>query len=487
MSQENYEKINAETKEATLSKNKGDADNEKFSAVETENATLKSEDENLTVEKEKITADDKKPTANAQDYSADAESESDKSEPSKTQKILELNGRKFILVGTAHVSAQSIDEVKSAIEREMPDNVAIELDENRLKNMEDPESWKKMDIIKVLRKKMGFLMMANLILASYQKRMGQQTSVKPGDEMMAAIQKAKELNIPQTMVDRPIAVTLRRAWSKNNFFGKCKLLSVLIASAFSKEEASAKEIEDLKQSSEMDNMMNELSHYLPKVKEVLIDERDFYLASHIWECKGDKVLAVLGAGHLPGVVEHLKKIAAGEENTDCSKIQEVPKKSVGSKIASWIIPILIVAFIVLGFVYGGEQMGKQMLSSWLLWNGVLAGLGALIAGAHPLTILVSIVGAPFTSLCPFIGIGIVAGIVQAIVCKPKVSDMETLQNDASSLKGFYRNRILRTLLVFLLSSIGSSIGTFVAGASFVAAITKFFDKIVDSVNSLFVK
>lgn len=489
MSQENYEKMNddVKTKEASLNaKNsslnvkKNVADNEKNSALETENATLKSEDENFTAEEKKQTADDKEPTATAQDYSADAKSES-----KKTQKILELNGRKIVLVGTAHVSAESIEEVKSAIENEKPDNVAIELDENRLKNMEDPESWKKMDIIKVLRKKMGFLMMANLILASYQKRMGQQTSVKPGDEMMAAIQKAKELNIPQTMVDRPIAVTLRRAWSKNNFFGKCKLLSVLIASAFSKEEATAEEIEDLKQSSEMDNMMNELSHYLPKVKEVLIDERDFYLASHIWECKGDKVLAVLGAGHLPGVEKHLNKIAAGEENTDCSKIQEVPKKSAGSKIASWIIPILIVAFIVLGFVYGGEQMGKQMLSSWLLWNGLLAGLGALIAGGHPLTILVSIIGAPFTSLCPFIGIGIVSGIVQAIVCKPKVSDMETLQNDASSLKGFYKNRILRTLLVFLLSSIGSSIGTFVAGASFVAAITKFFDKIVDSVNNLF--
>ena len=477
----NEENFNTESEKnsAELNTKKTSVNEESF-AGENENAALKSEDEKFTVEDKKQTADDKEPTATAQDYSADAKSES-----KKTQKILELNGRKIVLVGTAHVSAESIEEVKSAIENEKPDNVAIELDENRLKNMEDPESWKKMDIIKVLRKKMGFLMMANLILASYQKRMGQQTSVKPGDEMMAAIQKAKELNIPQTMVDRPIAVTLRRAWAKNNFYGKCKLLSVLIASAFSKEEASSEEIENLKQSSEMDNMMNELSHYLPKVKEVLIDERDFYLASHIWECKGDKVLAVLGAGHLPGVEKHLKKIAAGEESTDCSKIQEVPKKSAGSKIASWIIPILIVAFIVLGFVYGGEQMGKQMLSSWLLWNGLLAGLGALIAGGHPLTILVSIVGAPFTSLCPFIGIGIVSGIVQAIVCKPKVSDMETLQNDASSLKGFYKNRILRTLLVFLLSSIGSSIGTFVAGASFVAAITKFFDKIVDSVNNLF--
>ncbi len=412
-------------------------------------------------------------------------SNSQQKEVSGTQKVLKLNGRTFTLVGTAHVSAKSIEEVKSAIESTMPDNVAIELDENRLSSMEDPESWKKMDIIKVLKKKMGFLMLANLVLASYQKRMGQQSDVKPGDEMRAAINKAKELNIPQTMVDRPIAVTLRRAWAKNNFWGKCKLLSVLIASAFSKEEVSPQEIENLKQSSEMDNMMGEISEYLPKVKEVLIDERDFYLASHIWECKGNNVLAVLGAGHLPGVVSHLEKIAAGKEATDCTKISEVPKKSVGSKIASWIIPILIVALIVLGFVYGGQKKGWEMLSSWVIWNGVLAGLGALIAGAHPLATLVSIVGAPLTSLCPFIGIGIVAGIVQALVCKPKVSDMESLQDDAGSLKGFYKNRILRTLLVFFLSSLGSSIGTFVAGASFVAAITTFFDKIVAGIKSIF--
>ena len=186
----NEENFNTESEKnsAELNTKKTSVNEESF-AGENENAALKSEDEKFTVEDKKQTADDKEPTATAQDYSADAKSES-----KKTQKILELNGRKIVLVGTAHVSAESIEEVKSAIENEKPDNVAIELDENRLKNMEDPESWKKMDIIKVLRKKMGFLMMANLILASYQKRMGQQTSVKPGDEMMAAIQKCKNYN-----------------------------------------------------------------------------------------------------------------------------------------------------------------------------------------------------------------------------------------------------------------------------------------------------
>ena len=404
-----------------------------------------------------------------------------------TQKRLSLAGRSIILVGTAHVSQQSIDEVNEAIRQENPSCVAIELDDNRLANLKDPESWRKMDIIKVLKNKMGFLMLANLMLAGYQKRMGQGAGVSPGDEMLAAVNVATELGIPQTMVDRPIAVTLRRAWAKNSFWGKCKLLSAMIASAFSKEEVDPQEIENLKQQSEMDSMMKELSKSPPAVKAVLIDERDRYLASHIWQSQGDKVLAVLGAGHLNGVQRHLEEIAAGRESPDCSDIDKVPPKSFFGKLLPWLIPVLIIAFIVLGFVFGGKRKGFDMLGSWILWNGVLSAIGALLAGAHPLTILVAFVGAPITSLCPTIGIGFVTGIVQAVICKPKVSDMEHLQNDASSLKGFYRNRILRVLMVFFLSSLGSTFGTFIAGASFVHAISEFFDRIIDAVRGLFVR
>lgn len=396
---------------------------------------------------------------------------------SSTQRHLLLAGRSIILVGTAHVSAKSIEEVESAISRERPDTVAIELDQKRLESMRDPESWRKMDIISVLRKKQGFLMLANLVLASYQKRMGSGADVTPGAEMAAAVRCAQSLGIPCSMVDRPIAVTLRRAWAKNSLWGKCKLLSALLASAFSKEQPGQEEIENLKRQSEMDSMMEELSDYLPAVKEVLIDERDFYLASNIWQCGGGKILAVLGAGHLPGVQAHLERLAAGTESADCSGISGVPAKSIGSKIAAWIIPVLIVALIVMGFVYGGIQAGKEMLGAWFLWNGILAGLGAVIAGGHPLTVLVSVLGAPFTSLCPFVGIGIASGIVQALVHKPTVSDMERLSQDAAGLK-FYKNRILRVLLVFTLSSIGSSLGTFVAGASFVRTISGFFDNIL---------
>lgn len=397
---------------------------------------------------------------------------------SQTQKILELNNRKITLIGTAHVSAESISEVENVISDIKPDCVAIELDEKRYESITNPDKYRELDIIKVLKRKEGFLLLANIVMASFQKRMGKNAGVKPGEEMVAAINKAKELNIPTALVDRPIQITFRRAWKKTSAYGKTQLLSALLASGFSKDEISSEEIENLKQSSEMDSMMKELSEVMPAVKQVLIDERDQYLASHIWKAEGNNIVAVLGAGHLPGVEAHLKKIAENQASTDTSEIASIPESSIFSKIMMWLIPALIVAVIAFGFYIGGKDAGSKMALNWILWNGILAGLGALIAGGNPLTILVSFVGAPVTSLCPFIGVGIVAGIVQAAICKPQVKDLETLSDDAGSIKGFYKNKILRVLLVFLLSSVGSSIGTFAAGAGIVINLSEIISKIL---------
>ncbi len=394
-------------------------------------------------------------------------------ESTSTKKILELNGRKITLIGTAHVSPESVEEVKNEIAANPPECVAVELDEKRYDSMTNPDKYKDLDIIKVLKRGEALLVLANLILGSFQKRMGNNVGVKPGDELRAAIDTAVEKSVPFELVDRPIKATLNRAWAKNSFWGKCKLLAALISSAFSKEEVSADEIESLKKESEMDSMMHDLSEFLPTVKEVLIDERDRYLAAHIWECKNTSassaqtVTAVLGAGHLLGVQKHLEEIAAARESTDTTEIAAVPPKGIGSKILGWTIPAIIVALIAAGFWFGGKKMGGQFLGSWIIWNGALAAIGTLLAAGHPLTILAAFVGAPITSLCPLVGVGLVAGIVQAAIKKPKVRDMETLMDDAATLKGFYSNRITRVLLVFVLSSLGSSIGTFAAGATIV--------------------
>ncbi|MCI1209127.1 MAG: TraB/GumN family protein [Treponema sp.] len=396
----------------------------------------------------------------------------------QTEKYLQLNGREIILIGTAHISKESISEVTAAIKNETPDTVAIELDEKRLESLTNPDSWRKLDIISILRHKQGFLMLANLVLSSFQRRMGSSVSVKPGDEMKAAYETSKELGIQTVMVDRPIQITLRRAWAMNSFFGKMKLLATLFSSIFNTEDVSAQEIENLKKSNEMDSMMNELADYLPAVKKVLIDERDRYLATRIWTAPGTKIIAVLGAGHLPGVQAHLAGLSAGTEDSDVTDIAAVPSKKKGSAVIGWIIPVLIIALIVLGFYFGGKNQGKSMVGMWIVWNGALAAVGTVLAGGHPLTILAAFFGAPVTSLCPLVGVGIVTGIVQAFICKPKVADMESLQQDAGTVKGFYHNRILRVLLVFFLSSLGSSIGTFVAGASFVTQIGSFFSGLI---------
>ena len=395
---------------------------------------------------------------------------------SQTQTVLELNGRKITLIGTAHVSEESVKEVAAAIKEIKPDCVAIELDEKRCESIKNPEKFRELDLIKVFKNKQIWLMLANLVLSSFQKRMGTNVGVKPGDEMITAMQTAEELNIPCTMVDRPIQITFKRAWAKNNLWGKCKLISALLASALSKEEVSSQEIENLKSKSEMDSMMSDLSDFMPTVKQVLIDERDQYLASHIWDSPGNNLVAVLGAGHIPGVVSHLNNIATNKESTDTSEISSIPSKTIGSKILAWMIPVAIVALIVLGYVFGGKKIGNDMIKSWILWNSSLAAIGALIAWGHPITILVSLVASPFTSLCPFIGVGFVSGFVQTLLCRPKVANLETLSDDVGKFTGWYKNRILRVFLVLILTTIGSSFGSWISLADIGVQITSLIGK-----------
>ncbi|MDR1218826.1 MAG: TraB/GumN family protein [Treponema sp.] len=383
--------------------------------------------------------------------------------------------REFILIGTAHISKESIDEVARVVKQEKPDMVCVELDEGRYKSMIEKDSWEKLDVVKILKEGKGFLLMANLVLSGFQRRMGEGLGVKPGEEMRAAIAAAQESGVPFALCDREIQTTLRRAWSACNFWNKCKLLASLLSSAFSSEKLSESEIEKLKEHSELDGMMRELAEYLPPVKTVLIDERDQYLAAKIWTNRvGDgagsdatsaantKVVAVVGAGHLAGVQAHLEKIAAGKETIDVGKLEKVAGSGVISKLLPWLIPVAILALIVAGFLRLGADVSLSMLSRWLLLNGSLAAVGALVSLAHPLSILVSFFGAPIGTLNPFVSVGLFSGVVEAVMRKPRVSDAETLINDVSSLKGIYRNRITRALLVFFLSSLGGAIGNFIS-------------------------
>jgi pheromone shutdown-related protein TraB len=382
---------------------------------------------------------------------------------------INLSGKEIKLIGTAHVSQTSIDEVINAINEEKPDIVCVELDQGRYNSLTQVDNWEKLDLVKVFKGGKGFLLIANLTLASFQRRLGDNLGVKPGEEMKAAINTAKELGIQYSLCDREVQTTLRRAWSRCSFWSKSKLLASLLASAFTTEKLSPEEIENLKNRNELDGMMNELAEYLPGVKATLIDERDKYLAAKIWtsgdsfqSTEAKKIIAVVGAGHIKGIISHLEKLSSGEEAADVSKLDEIPPASFLSKAARFIIPVAIISLITMGFFRGGSVMGISMILYWIIWNGSLAAIGAIIALAHPLAILVSFLGAPITSLNPFIGVGILSGLVQVAFRKPQVSDVNSIIDDITSIKGLYRNKISRTLLVFFLSSLGSVAGTFVS-------------------------
>jgi pheromone shutdown-related protein TraB len=395
---------------------------------------------------------------------------------------INLGDNEIKLIGTAHISRDSIEEVRNIIHEEKPDMVCVELDQARYNAITQNDNWEKLDLTKVFKEGKGFLLIANLVLASFQRRLGDELGVKPGEEMKTALEAAKELGIPHSLCDREVQITLRRAWSRCGLWSKSKLLASLLASAFTNEKLSEQEIESLKNRNELDDMMGELAGYLPGVKTTLIDERDRYLAAKIWtsiqtepaagtgrdtvQKAGSKLdkktVAVIGAGHMQGIKIHLEKLAEGEETVDVGELDKIPPSGFLSKALRFFIPAVIIALVAAGFFRAGSDMGVSMIMRWVLWNGSLAAIGAVIALAHPLAIFVSFLGAPVTSLNPFIGVGILSGLVQVMFRKPRVSDVQDINEDVTSLKGVYRNRITRALLVFFLSSLGSSIGTFVS-------------------------
>ena len=381
---------------------------------------------------------------------------------SDTVRRIKLSNREIVLCGTAHISKESVDQVEQLIRDEAPGRVCIEIDAGRFKQMREGQDWSKLNIGQVLRKGQGFLMLASLVLSAYQRRLGMDVGTTQGQEMMVAAKVCDELGIPYSYSDRDIQTTLRRAWSKSSFFQKLKMLGALVGSAFTNEKLSEEELESLKQKSALESMMDELADYLPAVKEVFIDERDQYLATKIFLEKEEKVVAVVGAGHMNGIVEWLEALDRKEREANLEEVSVVPPPNKWVSKLPWLITVAVVALIASGFIRNGAKEGFEMLLVWILANGTLSAIGAIIALAHPLTIIISFAAAPFTSMNPTIGVGIVTGLIQSWVRKPRVEDLENLNNDITSIKGFYKNRLTKVLLVFILSSIGSSIGTFVA-------------------------
>lgn len=380
--------------------------------------------------------------------------------------VLELDGREFVLVGTAHISQQSVDLVRAVVEAERPDAVCVELDAQRYEALSQQKRFEALDLREVIRKQQLAALVMNLLLASYQKRLGGKLGVTPGSELLEATKVAKEFDIPISLCDREIRITLRRAWGALSLWKKAMLVSNFMVSAFEDPELDEEELERIKQKDVLSELMNELGEAMPALKEVLIDERDRFLAQKIRETAGDRVVAVVGAGHMQGMIEAIRRGA----DEDLEAISTIPPVSPAWRWLGWAIPALIVGSLVyIGFTQGAAAASEGAVF-WFLVNAIPCAIGGVIALGHPLTILSGFVAAPFTSLTPVIGAGYVTAFVQTWVQPPRVREFQTVGDDIATTRGWWHSRLLRVFLVFILTTLGSLIGTWVGGSVIVTQI-----------------
>jgi pheromone shutdown-related protein TraB len=366
--------------------------------------------------------------------------------------------KEIILVGTAHISLDSIATVQQVIEEERPDKVCVELDKQRYKSLVEPDQWKSLDLVQVIRKGQGAYLLANLVLSAFQKKMGLQTGVKPGAELLAATQTAERLDIGVRLIDRDIRTTLLRAWRKTGLWKKIQLLAAMLAGIFETQQVDEEQLAKLRQTDTLTAMLDEMGDMLPQVKTILVDERDLYMAHQLLQAEGEKIVAVVGAAHVPGILRRLQE----DDLPDPAELSIIPKKPLYSKLLPWLFPIVVLLLFVVGFFFADPGKLTDAALAWILANGVFAALGTLAALGHPLTVVSAFIAAPITSLNPTIGAGFVTGVVQALVAAPTVRDLENVNQDLASLPGWWRNRTTRVLLVFLFSSLGSVAGTLLA-------------------------
>ncbi|MDR1795259.1 MAG: TraB/GumN family protein [Erysipelotrichaceae bacterium] len=359
--------------------------------------------------------------------------------------------KQLTLIGTAHVSNQSKALTEEVLLSQHFDAIAVELDQDRYQSIQDPARFQNTDIVEVIKQKRTGFLLANLILSQYQKKMANHLGSDLGGEMLAGIRIAKQTGAKLVLADRPVATTFLRVWRKLTFFEKLKLLVTLVFSFGDEDKVSEEQLEKMMEEDMLESALSQVRKSFPKVGEVLIDERDKVLAYNIKRAYGTEIAAVLGRAHIPGILSHLND----EEPID--EYLSIPPKSLSSKLAVWIIPLLIVGLIALGFV-NGFQNGLKSLGTWVIINACASALFTALALAHPLTILTSFLLSPFSALNPFVAVGFFAGLVEAWIKKPTVRDMEALSEEFT-LKGFYTNRFLRILLIVIMANLGSTLGT----------------------------
>lgn len=375
-------------------------------------------------------------------------------------RIVETGGRRFVLVGTAHVSQESVQLVREVIEREHPEAVCIELDQRRFEALSQRKRWESLDLREVIRNRQLATLLLNVVLSSYQKRLGGKLGVVPGSELLEAANVAAERNIPVSLCDRDVRITLKRAWGALSFWKKVGLLSGALTTVFDAPELNEEELRRLKKQDALSELMQELGRAMPELKRTLIDERDSYLATKILATEGRTIVAVVGAGHVAGMAIVLEEA----RSVDLAPLETLPEPSAALKLFGWSIALLVLGSLAyIGVTKGPDAAGRNALY-WVLATGTPTAIGAVFALGHPITVLSGFLAAPITSLSPVIGAGYVTAFVQAYVVPPRVIEFESVSDDIGKLRAWWNSRLLRVFLVFILTSIGGTIGTLMGGA-----------------------
>jgi pheromone shutdown-related protein TraB len=369
---------------------------------------------------------------------------------------LTLDSREIILIGTAHISRESADLVDRVITEEKPDVVCVELCKARFEAIQQKDKWQEMDIVKVIRENRTALLLSQLLMMSLQKKIAERFNINPGEDMLRAISRAAESGAEVVLADREIRVTLLRTWRMMGLWSKMKFLSDMILSLFIGENITEENIEELKQHDVLDLALKSIGEKLPELKTTLIDERDQFLACSIRNSQGRKIVAVVGAGHIPGIIENIGKAI------DIDEINTIPPRSFWARFFGWGFSAAIMSLFVAGFFYSGGRTSIHMMLSWSVITAICATIGAMMLLAHPFTILASALSAPIATLHPLIATGWVAGLTEATFRKPQVRDFLDLKDDITTVKGFFRNRITRILILVVVVNLTTSIGTFVA-------------------------
>ena len=375
------------------------------------------------------------------------------------------DGVEYTIIGTAHVSRTSAEAVRKLASTGNFKAIAVELCQARYDALTAERKWTDLDLYKVIREGKAGMVMANLALSAYQRRIAEQFGIEPGAEMRAAIVAAKECDLSLQLVDRDLSTTLWRSYASVPWYKRFYLVAGLAMGVVSVEDIDEESIEKLKEGDILESIFTEFAEQSPELFEALITERDRFMAARLRQenarGSGCKVLVVIGAGHLAGLSNQLEN-SSEPPGKECERLEKMPRRAIWPRLVPWTMMVLILAGFYVGFSRSPE-LGWQLVFIWVAINGGLAGLGALIVRGHPLTVLSAVVAAPITSLNPTIAAGMVTGLVESWIRKPRVSDLENLRLDITTLRGWFRNPATRILLVFLSSNIGSTIGTWVAG------------------------